>query len=211
MKYFPCTGSALDLVVAGLETPLPQDQGMQSASAMGLAWAAFHARQCHRVCGPRVAARAWERRRAVDTEWTQGKVVFDPETKSAFDQQFRAVRVIHLAMLLSLAAYLVLGLILRPALAIASETEVSGWLVKVFYAVCAGIVLAISFCASASFSRRGLVRPLVRRLRAGPGRFGPGISSSTHSAKRLASLGWLLFSWRVPRRISLVSFCFPLP
>jgi cytochrome b561 len=110
---------------------------------MGLAWAAFHARQCHRVCGPRVAARAWERRRAVDTEWTQGKVVFDPETKSAFDQQFRAVRAIHFAMLLSLAAYLVLGLVFRPALAMASETEASGLLVQFFYAVCAGIALAI--------------------------------------------------------------------
>lgn len=91
--------------------------------------------------------------------WTlngpRGKVVFDPETKSAFDQQFRAVRVIHLAMLLSLAAYLVLGLILRPALAIASETEVSGWLVKVFYAVCAGIVLAIFLL------RKRLIQPLM--------------------------------------------------
>jgi cytochrome b561 len=60
-------------------------------------------------------------------------------------------------MLLSLAAYVVLGLVFRPALAMASGTEASGLLVQFFYAVCAGIALAILL----------LLKRLIQPLRAG--------------------------------------------
>lgn len=79
-----------------------------------------------------------------------------PAANDAFSQQFRAVQVIHLAMLLSLAGYVVLGFIIRPPGLPSGGAEISALLVRVFYLISAGIVLAIFVL------RKRLIQPLAR-------------------------------------------------
>jgi cytochrome b561 len=78
------------------------------------------------------------------------------------DLHFRFLRILHLAMLMSLVGYVALGLLLRPAKVAAGGTELSGLLVQIFYMVSAGIVLAIFFL------RRRLIRPLPLGVRSAP-------------------------------------------
>jgi hypothetical protein len=78
----------------------------------------------------------------------------DPGDKAAIDQQFRILQIIHLAMLLSLGAYVIVGFVLRPARAALGGSELSGLLVQLFYGVSAAIVLAVFFL------RKRLLQPL---------------------------------------------------
>jgi cytochrome b561 len=86
----------------------------------------------------------------------------DLANKSLIDQHFRFLQILHLAMLMSLAGYVALGLLLRPAKVAAGGGELSGLLVQIFYMISAGIVLAIFFL------RRRLIRPLPPGATSGP-------------------------------------------
>lgn len=67
--------------------------------------------------------------------------MLDPTTRAEFDQQFRAVQVLYVAMMASLAGYLVIGL----ALGRATGADVSrpSPLIQIFYLVSLGLVAAV--------------------------------------------------------------------
>jgi hypothetical protein len=80
--------------------------------------------------------------------------LLNPAQKASLDHQFKAIKLIHLGMLLSLAAYVIVGLFLRPSKLPVGGRELSSLLVQVFYVISACIVLAIFFL------RRKLIHPL---------------------------------------------------
>ena len=78
----------------------------------------------------------------------------DAATKAEFDQQFRAVQVLYLAMLASLAGYLVIGLVLGSSRVPNLGDSSARW-VRTFYFLGACLIVA------AYLVKKRMVRPLV--------------------------------------------------
>jgi hypothetical protein len=77
----------------------------------------------------------------------------DAATKAEFDQQFRAVQVLYLAMLASLAGYLVIGLVLGSSRVPNLGDSSARW-VRTFYFLSACLIVA------AYLVKKRMVRPL---------------------------------------------------
>ena len=77
----------------------------------------------------------------------------DAATKAEFDQQFRAVQVLYVAMLASLAGYLVIGLVLGSTRAPNLAESSARWL-RTFYFLSACLIVA------AYLVKKRMVRPL---------------------------------------------------
>jgi hypothetical protein len=95
----------------------------------------------------------------------------DAAIKAEFKQQFQAVQVLYLAMLASLAGYLVIGLVLGSARA--SAAAAPPLLVQVLYS------LSIALAGAAFFVKRRMVRPVSAtapqaEIRRSLGSFRPG-------------------------------------
>ena len=77
----------------------------------------------------------------------------DAATKAEFDQQFRAVQVLYLAMLASLSGYLVIGLVLGSSRVPNLGDSSARW-VRTFYFLSACLIVA------AYLVKKRMVRPL---------------------------------------------------
>jgi hypothetical protein len=79
--------------------------------------------------------------------------LLDPTTQAEFEQQFRAVQVLYVAMMASLAGYLVIGLALGGAAA--ADVSRPSPLIQIFYLVSLGLIVA-------AFSvKKLMIRPIT--------------------------------------------------